>query len=275
MREGLSVRIYAVIPTHNRRDELAELLATIPHYVEVLVLDNASEPPVSFGLRRQTSLTVIRDEEQPPNLSRLWNLGLQWAADRYRMYYDRLNKLGLSDEYGVAVLNDDVLLSPGLLTTLATNLIRHDVDIAFPGPVGSKDFVNRELPFPGTALRMTGWCFMVRGSSGLRANENLRWWCGDDDLQAQAVTRGRGSVRVGLRDFEVAGLQHRYPDQSTTGALREQANADMQTFVAEWGQHPWLSPAAPEWPSASGELPWVPADSGELSLLTDENREEG
>jgi glycosyltransferase involved in cell wall biosynthesis len=268
VREGLSVRLYAIIPTHNRQDELAELLATIPHYVEVLVVDNASEPPVLDRPaldQRTRGAAVVRDEEQPPNLSRLWNLGLQWAADRYREYYDRPNKLGLSDEYGVAVLNDDVLLSPGLLTTLAANLIRHDVDIAFPGPVGSKDFVNRELPFPGTALRMTGWCFMVRGSSGLRANENLRWWCGDDDLQAQAVTHGRGSVRVGLRDFEVAGLQHRYPDQSTTGALREQADADMKMFVAEWGQHPWLPGhlsarvSNPEdldtlWPSASGDL---------------------
>lgn len=232
------MQIYAVIPTHNRHTELAELLATIPHYVNVLVIDNASEPPVP--VRQSSSLTVYRDEEQPPNLSRLWNLGLQWAEGRYAKYYDRPNKLGLSDEYCVAVLNDDVLLSPGLLTTLAANLIRHDVDIAFPGPVGSKDFVNRELPFPGTALRMTGWCFMVRGSSGLRADENLRWWCGDDDLQAQSVTHGRGSVRVGLRDFEVAGLQHRHPDESTVGELREQAEVDMATFVAKWGQHPWL-----------------------------------
>lgn len=243
MREGLTVRIYAVIPTHNRHDELSELLATIPHFVETLVIDNASTPAVFEHprfLQRTRGWEVIRDDEQPPNLSRLWNIGLQWAADRYAKYYDRPNKLSLSNEYGVAVLNDDVLLSPGLLTALAAKLIQHDVDIAFPGPVGTRDFVNRELPFPGTALRMTGWCFMVRGSSELRADESLRWWCGDDDIQAQAVTHGRGSVRVGLRDFEVAGLQHRHPDEQTTGVLREQTEVDMKTFVAKWGQHPWL-----------------------------------
>jgi hypothetical protein len=238
------MRIYAVIPTHNRHAELIELLATIPHWVSVLVIDNASEPPIPLrmleGKIGGDTIKLIRDEEQPPNLSRLWNIGLQWAADRFAEYCDRPNSLGLSNEYCVAVLNDDVLLSPGLLTTLAAGLIRHDVDIAFPGPVGTKDFVNREFPFPGTALRMTGWCFMVRGSSELRADENLRWWCGDDDLQAQAVTHGRGSVRVGLRDFEVAGLLHRHPDESTVGELREQTEKDMQTFVDKWDQHPWL-----------------------------------
>lgn len=244
----LTVQFYAVIPTHNRHDELGELLATIPYWVRVLVIDNASEPPVFEHprfLQRERRWDVVRDDEQPPNLSRLWNIGLDWAASEFARYSARSNTLGRSTDYCVAILNDDVLLSPGLITTLAAKIIQHDVDIAFPGPVGSKDFVNRELPFPGTALRMTGWCFAVRGLSGLRANENLRWWCGDDDLQAQAVVHGRGSVRVGLRDFEAAGLLHRHPDESTTGALREQADTDMTTFVGEWGQHPWLPrPAA-------------------------------
>lgn len=236
----LIVRIYAVIPTHNRHAELGDLLATIPHFVEVLVIDNASEPPVFDHprfLQRTRGWEVVRDEEQPPNLSRLWNRGLRWAEHRQK---ERSNDPERDDSWAVAILNDDVLLSPGLLTTLVSKLYSCNVDIAFPGPVGSKDFVNRELPFPGTALRMTGWCFVVRGSSGLRADETLRWWCGDDDLQALAVTHGRGSVRVGLRDFEAAGLLHRHPDAQTVGVLREQSEADMKTFVAKWGQHPWL-----------------------------------
>jgi len=264
------MRIYAVIPTHNRHTELGELLATIPHWVDVLVIDNASDPPVAekiadghWARRSPDGPLVCRDEEQPPNLSRLWNIGLDWAAEQYTRYAAKYasNPLGRSDEYCVAVLNDDVLLSPGLLTTLAAGLIRHDVDISFPGPVGTKDFVNRDLPFPGTELRMTGWCFMVRGSSGLRANENLRWWCGDDDLQAQAVTHGRGSVRIGLRDFEVAGLQHRHPDESTVGVLREQTEVDMAAFVAEWGQHPWL----PHLSARVSNPEDPPAMSGDLS----------
>lgn len=250
------MRIYAVIPTHNRPDELRDLLVTIPHFVSVLVIDNASEPPVAkksgagldgvlFDELLGRRIQVLRDEEQPPNLSRLWNIGLDWAERVFREECKLPVDLALGDDWAVAILNDDVLLSPGILTTLAAKLIQHDVDIAFPGPVGSHDFVNREFPFPGTALRITGWCFAVRGSSGLRVDESLRWWCGDDDLQAQAVVHGRGSVRVGLRDFEVAGLQHRHPDEQTTGVLREQTEIDMTTFVAKWGQHPWLPATEP------------------------------
>lgn len=267
------MRIYAVIPTHNRHTDLAELLATIPHYVSVLIIDNASEPPVSAQdpfTARNHGAAVIRDEEQPPNLSRLWNIGLQWAEDKYRKDCRLPVDIDAGDDWAIAVLNDDVLLSPGLLSTLAAALVQHNVDIAFPGPPDSRDYINRDNPFPGTALRMTGWCFMVRGSSGLRADEALRWWCGDDDLQAQAVTHGRGSVRVGLRSFEVAGLLHKHPDESTVGALRVQTEGDMETFVAKWGQHPWLPRPShtvakqEDLPSVSGDL-----DDESLWLLSD------
>lgn len=251
-REGL-VNIYAVIPTHNRPAELVKLLDSIPPAVHVLVIDNASEPRISapsgagfqgdqfikfLGRRIQ----VIRDEEQPPNLSRLWNIGLDWA-ERLDLNYsadhscDPATCTETNFEYAVAILNDDVVLPPEFLSTLAQELISHDVDIAFPGPVGSECLVNRHKSPPGVDRRMTGWCFVVRGSSGLRADERLRWWCGDDDLELSALHHGRGTVRVGGTISH--GLVHRYPDQSTTGVLREQTNRDMDTFVKKWGRRPW------------------------------------
>jgi glycosyltransferase involved in cell wall biosynthesis len=237
------VKHYAVIPTHNRPDDLAALLDTIPDSIEVLVIDNASEPPVMLnqdivGLNVQ----VHRDEEQPPNLSRLWNIGLDWAHTRSN--HDpgwRNPTLEPRPEYAVAILNDDVVLPPGLLEILACELDNHQSDIAFPhvSHGQGKCFVNDSDPFPGVGRRLTGWCFVVRGTSGLRADESLRWWCGDDDLQAQAVRNGRGTVGVDLPAHRVAGLMHKHPDESTTGALREQADKDMATFVKKWGQRPW------------------------------------
>lgn len=230
------MRIYAVIPTHDRHEELAALLRTIPADVHVLVIDNASEPAVlghpTFPAGRVH--TVVRDEEQPPNLSRLWNVGLDWAT---RLFNHGLPNVG--EDYAVAILNDDVVLFPGLLELLARELDKHEVDVAFPGPAGKRCLVNRTHPFPGVGTRMTGWCFMVRGSFGVRADERLRWWCGDDDIQASAVRYGRGSVRVELSAGQEAQLIHRYPDQSTTGALREQTEKDMETFVKKWGHRPW------------------------------------
>jgi hypothetical protein len=233
------VRIYAVIPTHNRHDDLAELLGTIPADVDVLVIDNASEPPIEKPVTHPSqvpSYFVHRDDEQPPNLSRLWNIGLDWAQFRNDKSF---RGPGPATEYAVAILNDDVLLPPRLLHHLVDELVYHDVDIACPATTGLQCHVNKGDPFPGVGLRLTGWCFVVRGSSGLRADESLRWWCGDDDLQAQAVRDGRGTVAVKLNPDMAKALRHKHPDESTTGVLREQTEKDMATFVAKWGRRPW------------------------------------
>jgi len=232
------VKHFAVIPTHNRPDDLYMLLRTIPPYVDVLVIDNASTPPVMLnqdivGLNVQ----VHRDEEQPPNLSRLWNVGLAWAQNTQR----GAQAPEETDEWAVTILNDDVVLPGGFFELMGDELLTHDVDIAFPGSVGLRCYLNWDNAFPGVGLRLTGWCFTVRGSSGLRADESLRWWCGDDDLQAQAVTHGRGTVAVLLPKNMAAALRHKHPDESTNASpeLRAQTALDMTTFVKKWGQRPW------------------------------------
>lgn len=239
------MKTYAVIPTHNRPKELLNLLCTISSDVHILVIDNSSSPavteigwPLDFLGRR---LQVIRDEEQPPNLSRLWNVGIDWA---HRLTIAEVEPDGRpAEEWAVAILNDDVLLPPGFLGVMAAALDRHGVDIAFPGPYMTTDHVNRRKGPVPLAHRMAGWCFVVRGSSGLRADERLRWWCGDDDLEQQALQCGRGTVGVAQRTFNTGhpdtDLRHLHPDESTVGVLREQTNADMAAFVRKWGFRPW------------------------------------
>ncbi len=239
------MKTYAVIPTHNRPAELAALLDSIP--ADVLVIDNASEPATQFSLPLRflgRRIQVMRDEEQPPNLSRLWNIGLDWAEELHRsaghIPTDPVSGYVGADAYAVAILNDDVVLPKGFLWTMAAELTNHQVDISFPGQVGQRCHVNRQKTrAPGLGLRMTGWCFMVRGSSGLRADERLRWWCGDDDLERSAAVHGRGTVRFELTPEQAAELVHRYPDQSTRGELAAQTNKDMDTYVAKWGDRPW------------------------------------
>lgn len=243
------MKTYAVIPTHNRPAELAELLDSIPADVHVLVIDNASEPETQFHLPLRflgRRIQVSRVEEQPPNLSRLWNLGLDWAEKLHRATghapTDPVRGYVGADAYAVAILNDDLLLPRGFLWTMSAELANHQVDISFPGAVGQRCYVNRMgTNAPGLGLRMTGWCFMVRGGSGLRADERLRWWCGDDDLERQAAAHGRGTVRFEMTPGQAAELKHRYPDQSTAAspALQVQTALDMDTYVAKWGDRPW------------------------------------
>lgn len=236
------MNVFAVIPTHNRFDDLVELLDTIPPDVHILVIDNASDRDVRTSLPLRflgRRLRVIQDPEQPPNLSRLWNVGFDWAEQLYRAGCKLPVEFDQGDDWAVAILNDDVVLPVGFFELMTMELKAHKVDIAFPGPPNETCFVNTKYPFPGVGLRMTGWCFVVRGGSGLRADERLRWWCGDDDLQASAVRHGRGTVRVEMKGSMAHELRHKHPDESTAGVLAEQTHGDMEAFTKKWGRRPW------------------------------------
>ena len=109
----------AVVATHNRPAELARLIEAIaPQCDRMIIIDNASDPPVPrfeigewpagrSGEPHSCWIKVIRDDEQPPNLSRLWNIGLD--AARRCAWMDAVEP----EAYDVAVLNDDAVPPPG------------------------------------------------------------------------------------------------------------------------------------------------------------------
>jgi hypothetical protein len=88
---------WAVIATRDRHRELADLLEDLDQ-ARAVVVDNGSDPPVRAGVAE-----VVRDNEQPPNLSRLWNLGLDAVA----------RHVPPDTAYEVAVLNDDLRIPAG------------------------------------------------------------------------------------------------------------------------------------------------------------------
>jgi GT2 family glycosyltransferase len=227
------MKTYVVVPTHNRPDELRVLLASLQMpRDQVLVIDNASTPPVVPGPdgRRWPDdhvidAHVVRDVEQPPNLSRLWNRGIDWAAD-----------LACGEPHAVAVLNDDVVMPPLALDQLVSVLQQTGAAIAFPDQHRHGGLLHRVVPGPVPLNeRMTGYCFVLRGGIGLRADERFRWWFGDDDLEWRAIEFG-GTVRVGG-----VTVQHLHPDRSTRTKpeLEWQTHYDRAAFVAKWGRAPW------------------------------------
>lgn len=236
----MQVKHFVVIPTHNRPYELAALLNRIPVSAYVLVIDNASEPSITgdagfkgdmFDKFLGRRIRVIRDEEQPPNLSRLWNIGLNWADGFQDPVFN---------EHFVTILNDDAMIEPHYFEAVDAAFRHTDAAITFPnrGMLAAKGtMLHREAPRTPVPLnqRLTGWCFTLRGSIGLRADERLRWWCGDNDLEMQAMEHG-GTVM--LQDTYVQNL---YADISTvtSDALSRQTKLDMATFVEKWGFRPW------------------------------------
>jgi GT2 family glycosyltransferase len=216
---------FAVVVTHNRPTELGRCLAAIsPQVLQVLVVDNASDPPAEApaGLR---NVVVVRDLEQPPNLSRLWNAGLD-AVEKYRPE--------AVDVWDVAVLNDDAEPPEGWMAAVAGGI--RATGAAAGCSVGARHpatVVHGPQAPANTGTRLHGWAFVIRGETGLRADERLRWWCGDDDLSAKARQAG-GLVHV--PGFPVPNY---HADTTTVGVLAEQAGRDMQTFVDLWGHRPW------------------------------------
>lgn len=237
-----NVRRFAVIPTHNRPDDLAALVVAIaPQCDEIVVIDNASSPPVrrdtlyeaigSGHPGRTIIITVLRDEEQPPNLSRLWNVGFDWCAARARM--DDL------DVWDVAVFNDDSVVPPGWFDAVCGPLrgsLLGEPAVCYTHTYGdpNRPAARRSDLAPMELMeRMCPWAFVVRGEPGLRADERLRWWWGDTDFEIRA--RNNGGV-LAVPGPQVANSK---ANQSTTGVLAEQAGRDREMFKQIHGGLPW------------------------------------
>lgn len=213
------MNLWAVIPSRSRPVELRNLVEQLlVDGVKVVVIDNGVQFSHFHG-----DVHIIRDFEDPPNLSRLWNVGLRYVAD-----------VNVDDQYHVAVLNDDLILPDNFVSESAERLARTSAAVAYPDQHrrGVDLFLTDVRPYP-LVFRMTGYAFVLRGSAGIFADESIKWWYGDNDIEWQARHRGGTLMLGGLE------VQHLTPDQTTVGELAEQAGRDRQTFIKKWGMAPW------------------------------------
>jgi hypothetical protein len=225
------IHVHAVITTHDRPEDLRDCVAAIaPQVHYVYVIDNASDPPARVS--NDIDL-MIRDPQQPPNLSRLWNVGI----DMSRSFATAC----LATRWDTLVLNDDFVAGPHFVERLQNALRSDHAVVASPATTSNRSGPERVDVYEevGTlrdlSTRMAGFAFMLRGESLLRADESLRWWYGDDDIAQQACATGGRVVVHGL------SWEHRRPDSSTVAnpLLAEQAGRDRATFETKWGFRPW------------------------------------
>lgn len=209
----------AVILTHNRPQLLAECVASIRPQVDVvLVVDNASDPPVPTG-----RYGLMHVPDQPPNLSRLWNLALDRLAE-------------IAEPRYVAFLCDDTTAPDGWFAAVTQAMTTTGAAAGCSNPWGH-DHPPRVKTAPDNDImgRMPGWAFVLDTTHHLRADEQLRWWWCDTDLDWQARKAG-GMVMVG--GYPVPN--HRPGEYTNTvPGLGEQAGRDGEAFGAKWGQRPW------------------------------------
>jgi glycosyltransferase involved in cell wall biosynthesis len=215
---------YAIIPTHNRPHLLTALVASLGRQCDrIVVLDNASAPPADEEQLQSAAgvpVLVLGDEEQPPHLSRFWNVLLDHIADEA--------KREGHDEYDVAILNDDSVVPAGWYNACATALRGHDTAVIAHTAQTSPALLTDLHNDPGN--RMCPHAFVIRGELGMRADEDMRWWWFDTDLDLRA--RRSGGV------LSVAGprVVNARANSTTVGVLADQAQADGAVFAAKWSQ---------------------------------------
>lgn len=190
-----------------------------------MIVDNGYEPAYDSD---NGMISVLRDPQQPPNLSQLWNIGFDWIASRESM-------LGDGDgTWNIAVLNDDVVLPDGWYDYVAHELRASDAVIACTDAYASLTApVLKTTPDGNITTRMCPWAFIIRGESMLRADETFRWWWGDTDLDWTAREHGGVLLLPGYT------TQNTGANSTTHGELAEQAGRDGVAFAAKWGWRPW------------------------------------
>ena len=189
-----SLNIWLTIPSGDRRQYLPEIIkeSQIPLNKIVIVHTVESEPI--------EGVNNIWDLE-PVNIHRWWNHGIDMARTSGADY--------------IAVLNDDLILRNNPINKIANRMYNTKSVLGYPVPnIG------------------IGYCWVLDIKSNIRADENFRWWYGDDDIRMQATILGE-VIYVPVE------VNHLHPNQLTfdNKDLMELTKADEILFKTKWQEY--------------------------------------
>jgi len=191
-----SLNIWLTIPSGDRRQYLPEIIkeSQIPLNKIVIVHTVESEPI--------EGVNNIWDLE-PVNIQRWWNRGIDVARTFGADY--------------IAVLNDDLRLKNNPINKIAYEMNKLKAVLGYP------------LPYTGA---IPGYCWVLDVKSNIRADENFRWWYGDDDIRMQATILGE-VIYVPVE------VNHLHPNQLTfdNKDLMELTKADEILFKTKWQEY--------------------------------------
>lgn len=215
---------FAVIPTKGNRPEVLvrsvnAVGAQVQGYVDIV--HNSPTDWLEVDTCYPTS-TAWMSPDEPVNLSKMWNRGLDMAARQAAW-------LG-AKEWDVAIINDDAVIPEGWFDAVSTGMRDVRGAAACSGPVGVVHHNPGPVPLH---TRLQGYAFMLAGELGLRANEDIYWYFTDDYLDWESRKLG-GMVMV--QGFPV---EHLHPNGQMTPEIHVQCAKDAQTFFDLYGMRPW------------------------------------
>lgn len=215
----------AIILTHNRPELLRECVNAVATQVdEVIVIDNASQPAVT-SKNMPRNVRIAGDWRQPPNLSRLWNVGIDLAATHSPQH--------------IAFLCDDAIVPDGWVAAVTRAMDETGAAAGCSNPDERADHPPRLKTEHDRDLmgRMPGWAFILDASKNIRADERLFWWWCDTAIDW--IARHRGGM-VMISGYPVPNVR---PNDftATVPGLHDQAGQDGLVFAALYGggRTPW------------------------------------
>lgn len=212
----------ALIVAHGRQELLDQTIAAVrPQVDRVLVLDNASKPQLEVS----EETTLLRLPDQPPNLAKWWNIGLNFYATLYA-----------EEPFQVAILCDDAIVPEGWFDAVSTAMMLEGVTAGSSSPWGHPfPPIVKGTPDRDIMTRMCSWAFIVDGHCPIRADESMHWWWFDTDFDIRLRHHGK-TVLIGTHP--VPNSQPNYYT-AVKPELGEQAGRDRAAFAAKWGGTPW------------------------------------
>jgi hypothetical protein len=179
--------IWVVVPVGSRHKYLDQLIDILSEYKERIVFVNNHKPyPVFDGVHH------IEDFEEI-NIHRWWNKGIEFAKSNGAEY--------------VAVINDDIVFDSSLINDMVNAMVKGDYEVS-------------------SAMGNLGVFWIIKTSSPIRADESLRWWCGDGDIFREAKIKGK------LLNYETNKLYHLEHNVQTSSdeMLRKLGQEDLKKY---------------------------------------------
>jgi glycosyltransferase involved in cell wall biosynthesis len=216
---------WAVVPTKNRHDIVRGLLKSLVGQVDHFVVVDNNDTPDDYTDVHPHWITTIHHPGYPPNLSELYNIGMDCAA----------TLLQGTLEWNLVLLNDDVLCPPAWAQSLSDAMRASPAVLAYTDRLGrAEPTLYTQPPTSPLETCMFAAC-MMRGEAYLRWDERFKWWYGDTDLDYRCRQAG------GVLAVPGPVPDHLHPSAQTfaDAVLSAQTHQDREAFARKWNGVPW------------------------------------